>query len=126
MIKKTVNVSLAVLTMICALSSVAAAKGDLGIGTVTWHAAKFLGKSLVLTGYVLARGPGYLLFSDEPSGSVSRHDLPVEGAGIDSLEPKTKYVITGRFVAGSIGANGNPDHFELSQTLAPAVSPGSN
>ena len=126
MIKKTVNVSLAVLTMICALSSVAAAKGDLGIGTVTWHAAKFLGKSLVLTGYVLARGPGYVLFSDEPSGSVSRHDLPVEGAGIDGLEPKIKYVIAGRFVAGGIGANGNPDHFELSQAPAPAVSPGSN
>src|SRR5665213_887768 len=55
MIKKTVNVSLAVLTMICALGSVAAAKGALGIGTVTWHAAKLLGKNLVLTGYVLVR-----------------------------------------------------------------------
>ena len=51
------------------------------VGAVTWHAAKFVGKDVVLEGYVLAKEPGYVLFSDEATGKITAHDLPVTGPG---------------------------------------------
>ena len=78
------------------------------IGAVTWHAARFINQDLVLMGYVLSRGDGYVLFSDEPGGSVSAHDLPVAGAGLDVLLPKVKYILRGHFERSGLPAsNGN-------------------
>ena len=85
------------------------------IGAVTWHAAKFVNQDLVLSGYLLLRADGYVLFSDEPGGRVSQHDLPVTGAGIELVQPKIRYAIRGHFVHGGlVASNGNPYHLELS------------
>lgn len=84
------------------------------VGAVTWHPAKFVGQTIVLTGYLLVRATGYVLFSDEPSGGVSAHDLPVTGSWIDGLLPNKRYNIEGVFVQGGLDAsNGNPYHLEL-------------
>jgi len=84
------------------------------IGSVTWHAARFVNQDLALSGYLLLRADGYVLFSDEPSGAISAHDLPVTGHGIDTVVPNVRYIISGHFVHGGlVASNGNPYHLEL-------------
>ena len=86
------------------------------VGSVTWHATRFLTKSVDLVGYVLFIGQGYVLLSDEPGGRISAHDLPVTGPGVETMVPKQKYEVIGVFQAGRVGAtNGNPDFLALSQ-----------
>ncbi|MDR3471287.1 MAG: hypothetical protein P4M09_06315 [Devosia sp.] len=90
------------------------------VGAITWHAARYVSETLTIVGYVLARDAGYVLFSDEPTGAISAHDLPVTGPGIEQLQQGKKYVLVGRFLAGGLKAgNGNTYHLELS---APPVA----
>jgi len=85
------------------------------IGAVTWHATRFANQDLVLTGYMLERDSGYVLFSDEPNGAISAHDLPVTGVGLDLLQSKVKYILRGHFARGLHPAsNGNVYSLELS------------
>lgn len=85
------------------------------IGAVTWHAARFVNQDLVLTGYMLEQDSDYALFSDEPDGAISAHDLPVTGVGLDLLKPKVKYIVRGHFARGPHPAsNGNAYSLELS------------
>jgi hypothetical protein len=91
------------------------------VGQVTWHAPKFVDQNVVLTGYLLAREKDYVLFSDEPGGKISAHDLPVSGPGLDLMLPLKKYVIEGKLLDHGLQAsNGNPYHLEL--TVAPRVA----
>jgi hypothetical protein len=91
------------------------------VGQVTWHAQKFVDQNVVLTGYLLAREKDYILFSDEPGGKISAHDLPVSGQGLDLMLPLKKYVIEGKLLDHGLQAsNGNPYHLEL--TVAPRVA----
>ncbi len=84
------------------------------VGAVTRHASNFVGQVVFLSGYLLAREQGYILFSDEPKGKISQYDLPVVGAGIDQMIPMKKYVIEGRFVDGDlVTSNANKYHLEL-------------
>jgi hypothetical protein len=86
----------------------------LKVGAVTWHAAKYAAKDVRIMGFVLARDPGYILFSDEPNGSISAHDLPVTGPGITDMMDGKRYLLVGRFVKGGLQAtNGNLYHLEL-------------
>jgi len=90
------------------------------VGAVTWNAKKYLSKPVSVRGYVLALGDGYVLFSDEATGAISAHDLPVTGAGIETMVLKGKYTLEGYFVVGGLKAsNGNPNHLELT---APPMS----
>lgn len=90
------------------------------VGAVTWHAARYAGKVVTLRGYLLAHRPGYILFSDEPGGKISAHDLPVTGTGIAAIKARRKYRLTGRFVKGGLKAsNGNPYHLELTAAPTP-------
>ena len=92
------------------------------VGSVTWHAKKFAGQNLLIVGYVLRREAGYVLFSDEPTGAVSAHDLPVAGLGIEQLSITKKYLLSGKFVEGGLAAsNGNLYHLELA--AAPVLAP---
>ena len=92
------------------------------VGAVTWHPAKFVGTDLVLEGYVLASEPGYVLFSDEATGKISAHDLPVSGPGVTTMQTMKKYTIEGLFLDHGLKAsNGSPYHLELS--AAPSESP---
>jgi hypothetical protein len=85
------------------------------VGSVTRHAAQFAGQSVFLKGYLLKKEPGYILFSDEATGSVSGYDLPITGAGIDLIQPNQAYLVQGTFLAGGLTAsNGNKYHLELS------------
>ena len=69
--------------------------------------------------YVLAREPGYVLFSDEATGKIGVHDLPVNGPGAEAMLPARKYVIEVVFLDhGLTASNGSPLHLEL--TTAPA------
>jgi hypothetical protein len=84
------------------------------IGKVTHHAERFAGKTLDMTGYMLRRDQGYVLFSDEPDGKVTAHDLPVTGQGTDALASGVRYYLHGKFVKGGLdAANGNAYHLEL-------------
>lgn len=85
------------------------------VGAVTRHASKFIGQTIALKGYVLAWKTGYVLFSDEPDGSISRYDLPVVGDGAEQMKAGKRYIIEGVFLDHGLAAsNGNPDHLELS------------
>lgn len=106
--------------LLCALlaqgapASNAAAVVIYNVGAVTWHAKKFTSQTLTIKGYVLAQSSGYLLFSDEPTGKISSHDLPVTGPGIEQMQLAKGYILVGQFVAGGLSAsNGNPYHLEL-------------
>ncbi len=103
---------------VAASLSAPARAGDpapLKVGAVTRHADGFVGQHVVLRGYLLAREPGYILFSDEARGRISRYDLPVTGAGIERMAPMRKYVIEGEFLDHGLAAgNGSPYHLELS------------
>ena len=104
----------AVLTVALGSQAGGAANAVHKVGAVTWHASKFGGKDVVLEGYVLAKGPGYVLFSDEATGKITAHDLPVTGPGADTMQTKTKYVIEGVFLdQGLYASNGSLYHLEL-------------
>ena len=92
------------------------------VGQVTRHAQKFEGKQLQIQGYRLAPGTDYVLVSDEPSGAIGSHDLPVTGPGIAGMKANVKYLLVGTFIKGGlVASNGNPDHFELA--TAPTEKP---
>lgn len=109
--------------VLCLLAGSAAATPAVvhKVGAVTWNAGKYASQLVTVRGYVLALGVGYVLFSDEPTGAISAHDLPVSGPGVDQMVLKGKYTLQGRFVAGGLTAsNGNPYHLEL--TAPPQAS----
>ncbi len=84
------------------------------VGAVTRHASKFIDRDVLLVGYVLARRPGYILFSDEPTGKISRYDLPVTGAALDRMLSLKKYTIEGTLLDHGLDAsNGSRYHLEL-------------
>ncbi|MBI1170263.1 hypothetical protein GC209_02585 [bacterium] len=90
------------------------------VGKLTWHPAGYVGKVLAMKGYVLQAGDGYVLFSDEPGGAISAHDLPVQGTGFDQMKPGTLYLLHGTFVKGGLKAsNGNPYHLDLTAPPEP-------
>ena len=68
---------------------------------------------------MLAIQPGLVLFSDEATGAVSAHDLPIEGPGADQLVLRKRYVLTGILTRDSApAANGSRVHLQL--TAEPA------
>ncbi|MDB5194373.1 MAG: Kelch repeat-containing protein [Parcubacteria group bacterium] len=86
------------------------------VGFVTRHSAKYLGTAVRLKGYVLKQENGYVIFSDEPNGSISSFDLPVTGTGIDTMQNKQQYIIEGNFIShGLTASNNNPNHLELTK-----------
>jgi len=90
------------------------------VGHVTWHPKRYAGQMVEMRGYLLRREKGYVLFSDEPGGSVSAHDLPVTGTGALDMKARQKYLLTGRFVKGGLkAANHNPYHLALTVPPAP-------
>jgi hypothetical protein len=90
------------------------------VGEVTRHALQFVGQNVLLKGYLLKKESGYIIFSDEPTGSISSYDLPVTGASIDLIQPKKLYLIEGTFLDhGLISSNGNKFHLKL--TTAPKL-----
>ena len=85
------------------------------VGQVTRHAAQFVGQTVLLKGYLLKKESGYIIFSDEPTGSISAYDLPVIGTGFDTIQPKQAYLLQGVFLgSGLTASNGNAYHLELS------------
>ena len=111
------------LSLICIMAGLAAATpraADAGVaihkvGKVTWHPARYVGHSIRLEGYVLVKEAGYVLFSDEATGKVSMHDLPVIGTGVEQMLQGEKYLLEGKFVHGGFKAmNASPYHLELS------------
>ena len=112
----------ALLCLCGAMSAIAATRPAMAdevvhkVGKVTWHPDGYVGKVIALKGYLLVRDKGYVLFSDEASGAVSAHDLPVSGVGYDTMLPDTEYLLHGTFVKGGLTAsNGNPYHLELTE-----------
>lgn len=96
------------------IRSVAGAEVVHRVGAVTRHASRFVGQHVLFSGYVLAREPHYILFSDEPSGRISRFDLPVIGTGIEKMRRRKKYLIEGKFLDYGLAAkNGSRYHLEL-------------
>ena len=90
------------------------------IGSVTRHAGNFFNQTIRVEGYLLKKEKGYGIFSDERSGTIGSFDLPVTGAGVDSIGYNKKYLLEGRFVSGGLtSSNGNPNHLEL--TVAPKL-----
>lgn len=90
------------------------------VGSVTWHAPSYIGKTVALRGYVLSIANGDVLFSDEATGAVSAHDLPVEGPGAELLKLKGHYLLTGVFVRENRRhSNGSRYHLQLTTTPSP-------
>ncbi len=88
----------------------------LSVGSVTWHQSNFVGKQVFLIGYVLKKENGYVIFSDEPTGAITKHDLPVTGIGISGLALKQKYTFKGTFLdKGLVASNGSTYHLESSE-----------
>ncbi len=107
-------VAAAIAIGLCMAGHADAAPTIRSVGSVTRHAAKFTNHHVILRGYVIARRTGYILFSDEPRGRITRYDLPVVGAGLDNLKAQQRYVIEGRFLDHGLKAsNANPDHLQL-------------
>ncbi len=85
------------------------------IGQVTRHASDFAGQEVKVAGYLIKKETNSLIFSDEAMGVISNFDLPVTGPGIDSVQPKQKYILEGKFIQGGLqSSNNNPYHLELS------------
>ncbi len=85
------------------------------VGSVTRHAGQFVGQTVLLRGYLLKREAGYIIFSDEATGSISSFDLPITGQGIDLIQPNQAYLVQGIFLGqGLVASNGNAYHLELS------------
>lgn len=86
------------------------------VGSVTRHSAKYIGKNVHLRGYVLKQENGYIIFSDELNGTISNFDLPVTGAGIETMQNKQSYIIEGVYLGkGLIASNKNPNHLLLTK-----------
>jgi len=84
------------------------------IGQVTRHASNFVNQNVKVSGYLIKRETGYLIFSDESGGAISSYDLPVTGSGIETVQPKQKYILEGKFVKGGLrSSNHNLYHLEL-------------
>lgn len=93
------------------------------VGSVTWHLKGYFGKTVELRGYVLAIQPGLVLFSDEPTGAVSAHDLPIEGPGADRLVLHKRYLLTGTLTSDPVpAANGSRVHLQLTTEPVAASS----
>lgn len=107
--------SLLTVSLCIGLSVTSAAGAEIvhKVGKVTWHALTYQGQSVALVGYVLASRDGYVFVSDEPTGAISAHDLPVTGAGYDKMEPRQKYLLHGTFMKGVKYGNGSRYHLEL-------------
>ena len=87
------------------------------VGAVTRNAGQYVGQTVLLQGYLLQKESGYIIFSDEPTGSVSGYDLPVTGQGIDLIRPKQAYLVEGTFLDhGLVASNGSIYHLELSSS----------
>ncbi|MBI2719421.1 MAG: hypothetical protein HY245_14195 [Rhizobiales bacterium] len=111
---------IAVLLLAALLADGASAAQPLRIGKVTWHAAKFVGKRLTLTGFLLARRDGYVYVSDEATGKIGPHDLAVTGPGLDGTEPARRYVMVGDFLESGLAPdNGSKYHLELAEPPQP-------
>ncbi|HEX9503670.1 MAG TPA: hypothetical protein VF974_05110 [Patescibacteria group bacterium] len=84
------------------------------VGQVTWHAGGFINQRVRVRGYLLKTEKGYILFSDESSGPITLHDLPVTGVGIENMKTKLKYELVGTFLDhGLTASNKSPNHLEL-------------
>ncbi len=85
------------------------------VGEVTRHAQSFVGQAVLIRGYLLKKEVGYVIFSDEPTGSISSFDLPITGQGLDLMQPNQAYLVQGTFLGqGLTASNGNAYHLELS------------
>ncbi len=92
-----------------------APSAPLKVGAVTWHTKNFVNKEVKIVGFVLKKEKGYIIFSDEATGLITKGDLPVTGAGVDTMVLKHKYILQGKFLYGGLKAsNGNLYHLELS------------
>ena len=100
----TIAMGVGIAALLC-VHAVASSPAPLKVGAVTRHAAGFLGRHVLLGGYLLARETGYILFSDEPSGRISPYDLPVLGPGIDRMLPMKKILIEGTFLHRDVAAS---------------------
>ena len=86
------------------------------VGSVTRHAAGFIGKIVNLNGVLLKSEGNYVIISDESTGAISSFDLPVIGTGISQIVPGTHYQFTGTFVKGGLtSSNHSAYHLELTQ-----------
>ena len=84
------------------------------VGQITWHAKPFVNQKIRIQGYLIRSEKNYILFSDESSGPITLHDLPVVGTGVETIQPGKKYILEGIFLdTGLQASNGNPDHLEL-------------
>ena len=99
--------------LVVVLAGAAGAETVHKVGKVTWHTASYDGQDVALQGYLLVSGAGYVLFSDEAGGAVSAHDLPVTGAGYDTMVKGKKYLLHGKFIKGAAFDNGSVYHLEL-------------
>lgn len=85
------------------------------IGAITRHPSSFINKHIFIQGYILKKENGYVIFSDEPNGTISKTDLPVAGAGIDSMVMNQIYILEGIFTDHGLSAsNGSIYHLDLS------------
>ena len=85
------------------------------IGSVTRHAANYLGKRVLVEGFLLKADSGSTIVSDEQTGMIGVNDLPVIGSGFDSITPGVRYLFEGIFVKGSVTGSStkNSNHLEL-------------
>jgi len=87
------------------------------IGQITWHPQRFLNQTVRVQGYLLKEEVGYAIFSDEPAGAITKHDLPVIGNDVDNAKPRQKYILQGKFLSkGLKSTNRNPYHLKLFTT----------
>ncbi len=86
------------------------------VGHVSRHAQNFVGQLVRIQGFVLQKEPGYVIISDEASGSLGFYDLPVTGLDTSKLQLKGEYIFYGTLVyQGLTAINKNPYHLELLQ-----------
>lgn len=90
------------------------------VGEITRHTGQFVGQTVLIKGYLIKKEPGYIIFSDEPTGLISSYDLPITGQNIDLLQSNHLYSVEGTFLDhGLVSSNGNKFHLEL--TTAPIL-----
>ncbi len=81
------------------------------VGEVTWHATHYLNQNITVVGFLLKKGIGYDIVSDEATGTITSHDLSIIGTGITNLQLKQKYILHGTFM------NGRPSNSHTLYTL---------